>query len=60
MNWILRLAGAVLLIFSVVSFFLPSPYWILSIVSFVLLLMIGLSSIISDIANTASETISEK
>jgi len=58
-NWILRFAGTILLIFGVIAFFLPSPWWFLSVISFVLLLGIGFSLIILDIANTASKIISE-
>lgn len=60
MNWILRFTAFVIMIFGGIAFFLPSPWYLLSAVSFVLLLVIGLSSIISDIADTASKTISEK
>ena len=60
MNWILRLVGFVIMIFGVVVFFLPGPWYFLSVISLVLLLVIGFSSIISDIAETASKTISEK
>lgn len=54
MNWILQLIGIVLLIFSGVTFFLPNPWWYLSIVSFILVLMVCFSSFISTIADNLS------
>lgn len=57
MNYILQLTGIILLVFSIIIFFLPSPHWWLSIVSFVMLLGIIFAGIISDIATTASEAI---
>lgn len=59
MNWVLRFVGIVLVIFSCIAFFLPSPYWWFSVVSFVTMLGIVFVGMISDIASTTNKIISK-